>query len=224
MASTSQNSTPWSCRHNYFSSLFVLSPIRFGGIRGTCCLPLRLLTLQRVLFFPPFIRFVVIVFVVVAVVVVENTRSQPAMYGDKGPPKGYSVPRYEAEGGKMHCQLCSSGEHWTFACPQKQSKTKTTARPAVKLSRSQMLKYGISRKRTEFEPEPTEREQFDAEIKQLEKVLVKEVREEARAAKKQKTETAPSSEETATASQSRKVAHRKKRGPTVKEEPPEEGE
>lgn len=110
------------------------------------------------------------------------------MYGEKGPPKGYSVPRYDTNAAK-HCQLCSSTEHWTFECPKKASSSTSADKAAkkgsaktVKLSRSQMLKYGVKPKLAAFEPEPTEREVFDAEMKELRKVLTAEVRSEVKAA------------------------------------------
>ncbi|KPA82552.1 hypothetical protein ABB37_03589 [Leptomonas pyrrhocoris] len=112
------------------------------------------------------------------------------MYGDKGPPKGYSVPRYDTNA-KKHCQLCSSAEHWTFECPRKSSSStgssgdaaKKSSMKTVKLSRSQMLKYGVKPKLAHFVPEPTEREVFDAEMKELRTVLTAEVRSELKAAK-----------------------------------------
>ncbi|KAG5494149.1 hypothetical protein JKF63_01984 [Porcisia hertigi] len=106
------------------------------------------------------------------------------MYGSKGPPKGYSVPRYDTNVSKR-CQTCSSTEHWTFECSQKKSITsaKKSAVGTVKLSRSQMLRYGITQKSANFLPEPTEREVFDAELKELRSVLTAEVRQELKAAK-----------------------------------------
>ncbi|GET92488.1 hypothetical protein, conserved [Leishmania tarentolae] len=107
------------------------------------------------------------------------------MYGDKGPPKGYSVPRFDTNAGKR-CQTCSNTEHWTFECPRKKSATldaKKSASKTVKLSPSQMLRYGIKRKSANFVPEPTEREVFDAELKELRNVLAAEVREEIKAHK-----------------------------------------
>ncbi|KAL7707901.1 Zinc knuckle [Lotmaria passim] len=113
------------------------------------------------------------------------------MYGDKGPPKGYSVPRYDTNA-KKHCQLCSSAEHWTFECPKKATSSSSTiadtvakksSAKTVKLSRSQMLKYGVKPKLAHFVPEPTEREVFDAEMRELRSVLTAEVRSELKAAK-----------------------------------------
>ncbi|CBZ30532.1 conserved hypothetical protein [Leishmania mexicana MHOM/GT/2001/U1103] len=107
------------------------------------------------------------------------------MYGDKGPPKGYSVPRFDTNASKR-CQTCSSTEHWTFECPLKKSATlsaKKSAATTVKLSRSQMLRYGIKQKSANFVPEPTEREVFDAELKELRNVLTAEVRQEVKAKK-----------------------------------------
>ncbi|CAM38726.1 conserved hypothetical protein [Leishmania braziliensis MHOM/BR/75/M2904] len=107
------------------------------------------------------------------------------MYGDKGPPKGYSVPRYDTNASKR-CQTCSSKEHWTFECPQRQvstSSAKKSAAATVKLSRSQMLRYGIKQRSINFVPEPTERELFDAELKELRNVLTTEVRQELKAEK-----------------------------------------
>ncbi|KPI88249.1 hypothetical protein ABL78_2673 [Leptomonas seymouri] len=112
------------------------------------------------------------------------------MYGDKGPPKGYSVPRYDTNA-KKYCQLCSSAAHWTFECPKKapssavttDNSAKKRSTKTVKLSRSQMLKYGVKPKATHFVPEPTEREVFDAEMKELRSVLTAEVRGELKAAK-----------------------------------------
>ncbi|KAG5468468.1 hypothetical protein LSCM1_02448 [Leishmania martiniquensis] len=105
------------------------------------------------------------------------------MYGDKGPPKGYSVPRYDTNAAKR-CQTCGCQAHWTFECPQKKSdmsSAKKSATATVKLSRSQMLKYGIKQKSANFTPEPTEREVFDAELKELRNVLTAEVRQELKA-------------------------------------------
>ncbi|KAG5493393.1 hypothetical protein GH5_02139 [Leishmania sp. Ghana 2012 LV757] len=106
------------------------------------------------------------------------------MYGDKGPPKGYSVPRYDTNASKR-CQTCSSEEHWTFECPKRKSATsaKKSATATVKLSRSQLLRYGIKQKSADFVPEPTEREVFDAELKELRNVLTAEVRQELKAEK-----------------------------------------
>lgn len=111
------------------------------------------------------------------------------MYGDKGPPKGYSVPRYDTTTTR-YCQLCTSADHWTFECPTKASagtpagkaarKSNTTT---VKLSRSQMLKYGVKPKVAAFVPEPTEREVFDSEMKELRTVLTAEVRSELKGSK-----------------------------------------
>ncbi|CAC9541655.1 conserved hypothetical protein [Leishmania infantum JPCM5] len=107
------------------------------------------------------------------------------MYGDKGPPKGYSVPRFDTNASKR-CQTCSSTEHWTFECPLKKSATssaKKSAAATVKLSPSQMLRYGIKRKSANFVPEPTEREVFDAELRELRNMLTAEVRQELKAKK-----------------------------------------
>lgn len=115
------------------------------------------------------------------------------MYGDKGPPKGYSVPRYDTNAQK-NCQLCSSADHWTYECPKKKASAaspsgasannaKKSVAKAVKLSRSQMLKYGVKPKLVNFVPEPTEREVFDAEMKELRTVLTAEVRNELKATK-----------------------------------------
>lgn len=46
-----------------------------------------------------------------------------------------------------------------------------------------MLKYGLKRKRTQFEPEPTDREAYDKEMKALEKELALEVREDMKASR-----------------------------------------
>jgi hypothetical protein len=122
------------------------------------------------------------------------------MYGDKGPPKGYSVPRYDTNATK-HCQLCSSATHWTYECPKKAVTSTDLAKRSsvktVKLSRSQMLKYGVKQKLTKFVPEPTEREVFDAEMKELRTVLTAEVRNELKAAKAGgKKNEAPKTEQT----------------------------
>lgn len=105
------------------------------------------------------------------------------MYGDKGPPKGYSVPRFDTNAEKR-CQTCASTEHWTFECPKKKSASAVAAKsPAatVKLSRSQMLRYGIKQKLANFVPEPTEREVFDAELKEVRRELTAEVRQHVKA-------------------------------------------
>lgn len=110
------------------------------------------------------------------------------MYGDKGPPKGYSVPRYDGGASRM-CQHCSSTDHWTYECTRKKknaapgvaaatSKPSLSTSATARLSRTQMLKYGVKRRRAEFVPEETERELYNREIKALEKALIAEVREE----------------------------------------------
>lgn len=109
------------------------------------------------------------------------------MYGDKGPPKGYSVPRHDSAV-KAQCQHCSAQGHWSYECPAnkkasesgKQLPPKEAPRTA-KLSRTQMLKYGVKRKRAEFVPEATEREAYDQEMKSLETILAAEVRQSVRA-------------------------------------------
>lgn len=105
------------------------------------------------------------------------------MYGDKGPPKGYSAPRYDTKATKF-CQYCSSTAHWSYECSNKKSSNSAT--PSLpssppKLSRTQLLKYGIKRKRTWLDPKPTEKEQYNSEIRELEKVLVAEAKSEAHA-------------------------------------------
>ncbi|ESL10344.1 hypothetical protein TRSC58_01926 [Trypanosoma rangeli SC58] len=99
------------------------------------------------------------------------------MYGDRGPPKKYSNPRGvtgEAVTSRV-CQKCASKEHWTFECKKTpDAACKTTPR----LSRSQMLRWGIKQRRQEFVPEPTEREAYNAHVKEVERVLLTEAREE----------------------------------------------
>lgn len=100
------------------------------------------------------------------------------MYGDKGPPKGYSVPRHIGGSMKKHCQGCSATDHWTYECPQKEKRAAQCG-SVPKLSRTLMLKYGIKQKRVEFVPTPTEREAYDKELQEAAVVLLDEVREEA---------------------------------------------
>ncbi|CCW59877.1 unnamed protein product [Phytomonas sp. EM1] len=104
------------------------------------------------------------------------------MYGESGPPKGYSIPRHEGKSEKR-CQYCGSTAHWSYACDGKEKNGRKASGPSPKLSPTQMLKYGIKRKRTEFVPEPTEREAFNAELKSLEKIIGDELRQEKRTAK-----------------------------------------
>ncbi|EPY15229.1 hypothetical protein STCU_12224 [Strigomonas culicis] len=97
-----------------------------------------------------------------------------SLYGETGPPSGYSAPRYESKDAKRRCQKCGAVDHWTFECKRKPEKA-TTKASGARLSRSQMLKYGVKRERVEFVPEPTQREQAEADFKEIEKTLVAEV-------------------------------------------------
>ncbi|CAG9582299.1 conserved hypothetical protein [Leishmania major strain Friedlin] len=120
-----------------------------------------------------------------AAISLDGNAPSRVMYGDKGPPKGYSVPRFDTNASKR-CQTCSSTVHWTFECPLKNSATlsaKKSAATTVKLSPSQMLRYGIKQKSANFVSEPTEREVFDAELRELRSVLTAEVRQELKAKK-----------------------------------------
>ncbi|RNF23679.1 hypothetical protein TcG_01318 [Trypanosoma cruzi] len=97
------------------------------------------------------------------------------MYGNKGPPKKYSNPRgvTDQSGASRVCQKCASTEHWTFEC---QSAADATRKTTARLSRSQMLRWGIKRRRQEFVPEPTEREAYTAHAKEVERMLLTEAR------------------------------------------------
>ncbi|RNF26553.1 uncharacterized protein Tco025E_01156 [Trypanosoma conorhini] len=99
------------------------------------------------------------------------------MYGDKGPPKKYSNPRGVTEQavGSRVCQKCASTEHWTFECKKAPDASRKTS---TRLSRSQMLRWGIKQRRQEFVPEPTEREAYTAQVREVERALLTEAREE----------------------------------------------
>ena len=110
-------------------------------------------------------------------------------YGERGPPKGYSNPRdpvINAEEVKPECQRCRSRDHWTFECP-----SKTVVKPKEKkLSRTEMLKRGIKRKLVVAMPPQSEREAFQAELKERAALLERELEAEREAEQeKQQQET-----------------------------------
>ncbi|CCW67148.1 unnamed protein product [Phytomonas sp. Hart1] len=102
------------------------------------------------------------------------------MNSNSGPPKGYSVPRHKGKG-EQRCQYCSSTDHWSYACDKKEKSKQKAAGSFSKLSHTQMLKYGIKRKLTEFVPQPTEREAYEAELKSLERMIGDELRQKKKA-------------------------------------------
>ncbi|KEG15452.1 hypothetical protein DQ04_00071200 [Trypanosoma grayi] len=101
------------------------------------------------------------------------------MYGNSGPPKKYSTPRDVGENSQARrvCQKCASTEHWTFECKDADKAVRNTA---ARLSRTQMLRWGIKQRRREFVPEPSERETYSAQVKKVGKLLLAEAYEEVR--------------------------------------------
>lgn len=95
---------------------------------------------------------------------------------DHGPSKGYSIPRRDAEGSSdPYCQNCSSTEHWTYQC---KIVAETEKRSSARLSASQLLRLGLKRKRNEVVPEPTEREKFQEELKNIEAEIAEQIKQE----------------------------------------------
>ncbi|ORC93828.1 uncharacterized protein TM35_000017050 [Trypanosoma theileri] len=101
------------------------------------------------------------------------------MYGDAGAPKKYSTPRGvdEKSVSARVCQKCASTDHWTFECKSGAHTPRNTT--TTRLSRTQMLRFGIKQKREEFVPEPTEKEAYMAQVKEVEKLLLAEAKGQA---------------------------------------------
>ncbi|KAH9577198.1 hypothetical protein LSM04_000052 [Trypanosoma melophagium] len=101
------------------------------------------------------------------------------MYGDAGAPKKYSTPRGvdEKSASARVCQKCASTTHWTFECKSSPHTARNTT--TTRLSRTQMFRWGIKQKREEFVPEPTEKEAYIAQVKEVEKLLLDEAKGQA---------------------------------------------
>jgi hypothetical protein len=89
------------------------------------------------------------------------------------PPKGYSIVRGPATGATVNCQMCGSREHWTYECPKKSAApSSAAAKPAAKLSRTQMLRLGIQKPLQEIAAPKSERELYNEQLKEAEKQLL----------------------------------------------------
>lgn len=117
------------------------------------------------------------------------------------PPKGYSITRGPASDAKVQCQSCGSSAHWTYECNSKAAATKQAAGGA-KLSRTQMLRLGITKPLQVVAPPKTEREIFNEQLREAELLLVaSEADTDAitQPKKRQREEPAPSDNESSVA-------------------------
>ncbi|CUI15615.1 zinc finger protein, putative [Bodo saltans] len=110
---------------------------------------------------------------------------------DRLPPKGYSITRGPATNAAVQCQSCGAQGHWTYECPKKASSSSSTSvKPSTKLSRTQMLRFGIQKPLQEIAPPKSDREVYDEQFKEAEKQLLGSDATTASAGKKRPREEA----------------------------------